>query len=252
MTQSLEQLYRLASLGRLMASVTHEINTPVASILSNNDALRRALEALRDVPLPAEAARKIEALRTLAQVDQVACERISGVIRTVKRLARGEDAERGAADVNELLRECLSLVQYEFRGRIEVETDFGELPAVECYPQLLSQVFLNLLINAGQAIEGEGRVKVSTLAEAGEVHIRISDTGRGIDPADRPKLFTPGFTTKPAGVGTGLGLAISKEAIERHGGAIDFENRPGGGATFHIRIPVGIPHGGQNPDSPHS
>ena len=244
MTEKLEALYRLASLGRMLACVTHEINTPVASILSNNDALRRALEALRDVPLPADAARKIETLRNLAEVDQAACERISGVIRTVKRLARGEDAERGTADVNELLRECLSLVQYEFRGRITVDTEFGQLPSVMCYPQLLSQVFLNLLINAGQAIEGEGRVNVSTHAEAGDVHIRIADTGCGIDPAHHSKLFTPGFTTKPAGVGTGLGLAISKEAVERHGGALDFESRPGSGTTFHIRIPAGIPHGG--------
>jgi two-component system, NtrC family, sensor kinase len=248
--EKLAELYRLASLGRLLACVAHEINTPVASILSNNDVMRRALEALRDVPLAAETARKIEALRTLADVDKAACERIKGLIRTVKRLARGKDAERGEADVNALLRECLTLVQYEFRSRIAVETDFGELPSVVCYPQLLSQVFLNLLINAGQAIEGEGRVVVGTLAEAGAVHIRISDTGRGIDPANRAKLFTPGFTTKPAGVGTGLGLAISKEAIEKHGGTIEFESRPGGGTTFHIRIPAGSSHGGQNPDSP--
>ena len=244
MTEKLEELYRLASLGRMLAYVTHEINTPVASILSNNDALRRALEALRDVPLPPDAARKIDAVRNLAEVDQAACERISGVIRTVKRLARGDDAERAAADINELLRESLSLVQYEYRGRITVETDFGELPRVECYPQLLSQVFVNLLINAGQAIEGEGRVAMRTYAAGDDVHVRISDTGRGIDPADQPRVFTPGFTTKPAGVGTGLGLAITKEAVERHGGSIDFESRPGSGTTFHLRIPAGTPHGG--------
>jgi signal transduction histidine kinase len=242
--EPLADLYRFAALGRMVASVVHEINTPVASILSNNEVARRALDKLKESPLPPQAEKAVETLRSLAAVDHVACERISGVIRTVKRLVRREDAARARADVNELVRDCLSLVEYEFRRRITVETDFGALPSVECYPHLLSQVILNLLVNAGQAIEGEGRIAVRTRAEGGDVHIWISDTGRGIDPADQPKLFTSGFTTKPPGVGTGLGLAISKESIEKHAGSIDFESRPGAGTTFHIRIPLEGSHGG--------
>lgn len=242
--ERLTELYRFAALGRMVASAVHEINTPVASILSNNEVMRRALDRLKESPLPPQAEQTVEALRSLAAVDHVACERISGVIRTVKRLVRREDAERARADVNELMRDCLALVQYEFRQRIIVETDFGPLPPVYCYPHLLSQVFLNLLVNAAQAIEGEGSIRVRTRCEAGGVHVWISDTGRGVDPADQPKLFTSGFTTKPPGVGTGLGLAISKESVEKHGGTIDFESRPGEGTTFHIRIPAEGAHGG--------
>lgn len=242
--ERLTELYRFAALGRMVASVVHEINTPVASILSNNEVMRRALDKLKESPLPPEAGKTVDALRSLAAVDHVACERISGVIRTVKRLVRREDAERARADVNELMRDCLALVHYEFRQRITVETDFGPVPDVECYPHLLSQVFLNLLVNAAQAIEGEGHIRVRTRSEAGTLHVWISDTGRGVDPADQPKLFTSGFTTKPPGAGTGLGLAISKESVEKHGGTIDFESRPGAGTTFHIGIPAESSHGG--------
>jgi signal transduction histidine kinase len=104
---------------------------------------------------------------------------------------------------------------------------------------MLSQVFLNILVNAGQAIDGPGKITVRTHAEGGTVHISIADTGRGIQPEDRPKIFAGGFTTKPVGVGTGLGLSLSKRIVEEtHGGSIDFESEVGVGTTFHIRIPV--------------
>jgi len=95
-------------------------------------------------------------------------------------------------------------------------------------------------VNAGQAIDGQGTVTVRTRAEGGFVHIAISDTGRGIRPEDRPKIFTSGFSTKPSGEGTGLGLAITRDiVVEAHGGAIDFESQPGAGTTFHVRVPTG-------------
>jgi two-component system NtrC family sensor kinase len=104
---------------------------------------------------------------------------------------------------------------------------------------MLDQVFLNLLVNAGQAIEGEGRVGVRTRLDGSEVCVSISDTGKGIAPEQQQKIFTQGFTTKPVGVGTGLGLAISREiVVEKHGGRIDFESEPGVGTTFHIHIPL--------------
>jgi signal transduction histidine kinase len=133
----------------------------------------------------------------------------------------------------------LKLTQGQFRGRITVETDFGELPPVECWAGMLGQVFLNILVNAGQAIDGPGRITVRTRAEGGTVHIAIADTGRGIQPEDRPKIFAGGFTTKAVGVGTGLGLSLSKKIVEEtHCGSIDFESEAGVGTTFHIRIPV--------------
>src|SRR5262249_15295779 len=112
-------------------------------------------------------------------------------------------------------------------------------PAVECYPQMLNQVFLNLVVNAGQAIEGEGRIMVKTRMEGGSVHIIIADTGRGMTLEQQTRVFEAGYTTKPVGEGTGLGLAIAKEIIEdRHGGTIGVRSRPGAGSTFDICIPI--------------
>lgn len=240
--QDNSELHRLASLGRMMAGVVHEIGTPVASLVSNNEVLLRGLDSLAGVDLPADIRHKVETLRSLVAVDKLACERLTALVRGVKRIARGNTAERSAADVNELLRDSLKLAHHEFK-RIAVETDFGELQPVICSPQSLGQVFLNLLVNAAQAIEGEGRITVRTRPAASGIDVWISDTGRGIDPAGQDKVFSSGFTTKPPGSGTGLGLAISKEIITRHGGQIDFESRPGAGTTFHIRIPAGHPSG---------
>jgi signal transduction histidine kinase len=236
---------KMAALGRLLAGVIHEINTPMGSISSNNQVLLRSLEAVKKAladPEPAALNRArdiLDTCLTLAAVDRTACERIIGLIRGVKTYSRSGDAELSQVDINEQLRIALKLMHVEFRRRIVVETDYGDLPPVECYAAMLDQVLLNLLVNAGQAIEGEGRVRVSTRLEGSEVRISISDTGRGITPELKHKIFNHGFTTKPVGVGTGLGLAISREiVVEKHGGRIDFESEPGAGTTFHIHIPL--------------
>lgn len=245
--RKLAESYKLASLGRLIAGIAHEMNTPIGSIRSNNAVVLRSLEALEQVlagclgtaaPEMAKVREILEVLHSLATVDKIACERISSVIPGLKAFARVEEADLRKVDLNEMLRSTVVLVHSGFRPRVSVETDFGDLPQVECYPQSLYQVFLNVLINAGQAIDGEGKVTVRTRLEGDRVHIAISDTGRGIPPEHAPHIFRRGFTTKPVGVGTGLGLAMSKQIVERHGGAIDFESQPGVGTTFHIRIPL--------------
>jgi signal transduction histidine kinase len=138
-----------------------------------------------------------------------------------------------------LLLDTLKLTQAEFARRITVETDFHDLPDLEGYPQMLGQVFLNLLVNAAQAIEGEGRIRIATRLEEGALRITIADTGRGMTLEDQARAFDPGFTTKPVGEGTGMGLAISREIVEvRHGGTIGVESQPGLGTAFYIRIPV--------------
>ena len=157
----------------MLAGIVHEINTPIGSIFSNNEVTLRSLEMLSGLleePQKSglEKARKIlETLHSLAGVDKIACERIGSVIRGLKTFARVDSSECRKVDLNENLRSTLKLTQAEFRrGRqITVETDFGELPEMECYPHMLNQVFLNLLVNAGQAIEGEGRITVRTRQE---------------------------------------------------------------------------------------
>ncbi|MFN7993218.1 MAG: ATP-binding protein [Bryobacteraceae bacterium] len=239
------EAHQMASIGRLLAGIVHEIKSPIGSIFSNNEVLSLSLNKLQELvsdgqPEALERARAIiETCRNLAAVDRIACQRIESVIRGLKTFARPADPDLRRVDLNENLRDTLKLTQAEFRRRITVETDFGNLPEVECYPQLLNQVFLNLLVNAGQAIEGEGTITVRTREEDGWVHIVIADNGRGMTPEQQKKVFASGFTTKPVGEGTGLGLAISREIVEeKHRGAITFESAPGAGTTFHVRIPV--------------
>jgi two-component system, NtrC family, sensor kinase len=239
------ELHQFAAIGRLLAGIVHEINTPIGSIFSNTEVILRSLDMVEPLladgrPESMEKARRIIATcQSLATVDRIACERIRSVIRGLKSISRVDDGEPHKVDLNEHLRDTLKLTQAEFRRRVTVETDFGELPEVECYPQMLNQVFLNLLVNAGQAIDGEGKITVRTRDEGGFVHVSIADTGRGMTPEQQHRAFDAGFTTKAVGEGTGMGLAISREIIEqKHGGKIAFESEPGRGTTFHIRIPV--------------
>jgi two-component system, NtrC family, sensor kinase len=239
------ELHQLASVGRLLTGIVHEINSPLGSVLCNNDVLERSLEMLGELladprPESVEKARRlVDTCRTLASVDRIACERIRSVIRGLKTYSRVDANELRRVDLNQQLQDTLKLTQAEFRRRIVVETEWGDLPEIECYPQLLNQVFLNLLVNAGQAIDGEGKVVVRTSLEGECAHISIADNGRGMTPAQQARAFQAGFTTKPLGEGTGLGLSIAKEIVEeKHGGTINFESEPGRGTTFHICIPI--------------
>jgi signal transduction histidine kinase len=249
--RKLVEAQKMVAVGRLMAGITHEIKTPIGSILSNNDVILRSLETLskllaaaleKNAPPPPKALDIVDTMKSLAQVDKIACERISGIIRSLKTFARVDEGSLRKADLHELIENTMKLSGCEFRRRVQVVTDFGDLPEVECYPQLLSQAFLNLLVNAGQAISGEGKITVQTRLEDGCARVSISDTGAGIRPEDRPRIFGAGFSTKPIGEGTGLGLAITREIlVDKHHGTIDFESEVGVGTTFHVRIPIDHP-----------
>lgn len=240
------ELHQMATLGRLSASLAHEINSPIGSVLSNNEVLRRSLERLSELlqhPEPTslkQAARVIETCRSLAEVDRMACERIRGLIRGIKSFGRADDGAPAAMDLNQELRETACLAMCQFNRRIDVTVELGELPEVVGYRQMLSQVFLNLFINAAQAIEGQGTITVRSAREGDAVHVSIADTGKGMTAEQKARVFQTGFTTKARGEGTGLGLAISREIVEeKHGGRMDFESEAGVGTTFHVRLPIG-------------
>ena len=245
------ELQRQATLGRLLAGVAHEVSAPVGAILSNRDVELRLLDRIEKAltePAPERAKEMVASCRELARVDQAAAERIHRLVRSVKVAARAAGPEPQSCKVNEIIESALDLAKTEFRSRVTVETDFGSVPEVECYPHLLSQAILNLVTNAGQAIEGTGKITAGTRMEGDSVHIWIADTGHGIRAEDQAKILKQSFTTKPVGIGTGLGLIIVQRIVaEDHGGTVGFESVWGRGTTFHIRIPLTVKKKGAEP-----
>jgi signal transduction histidine kinase len=155
-----------------------------------------------------------------------------------------DESQAKEADINEGIEATLKIVWNELKYKCAVNKSLKPLPRIRCYLGQLNQVFMNLLVNAAQAIPEKGEINIETETINGHIVIRISDTGSGIPPEIIPKLFDPFFTTKPAGKGTGLGLAISSGIIQKHNGTIDVESTIGKGTTFTIRLPLhGVPDG---------
>ncbi|MFQ5790618.1 MAG: sensor histidine kinase [Acidobacteriota bacterium] len=244
---ALVQSEKMASLGSLVAGVAHEINTPIGSINSNGDVMVRALEKMRKILDAAPSAvrdnpqlqRTLEVLESIGKVNQTACERIVKIVRSLRNFARLDEAERKKADLHEGLESTLTLVHHEIKNRIQVVRDYDEIPEIECCPNQLNQVFMNILVNASHAIEGHGTITISTRCNSRHVTVSITDSGSGIDPENLPRIFDPGFTTKGVGVGSGLGLAICYQIVRDHGGRIEVQPGPEGGTTFRVILPLG-------------
>jgi len=177
----------------------------------------------------------------IGKVNKTACERIVKIVRSLRNFARLDEAERKMADLHEGLESTLTLVHHETKNRIEVVRDFGDIPEIECFPDQLNQVFMNILVNAAHAIEGKGKITITTRSNAGSVILTFLDTGKGISPENLVKIFDPGFTTKGVGVGSGLGLAICYRIVKEHGGRIEVQSELGRGSTFTITLPVRAP-----------
>src|SRR5262245_55616886 len=244
------QSEKMASLGQLVAGIAHEINTPIGSINSNNDILIRSVSKMRDFfnceQCPAEVrenpgvVKLMGVLEEINQNNRIACDRIINIIRSLRNFARLDEAERKRVDIHEGLDSSLVLVHHQMKNRIELVKDYGVLPEIDCFPNQLNQVFMNLLVNATQAIPGRGTLTIKTLHLGSEVQIKISDTGVGIPRENMRKIFDPGFTTKGVGIGTGLGLSICYKIIQDHRGRIAVESEVGRGTTFTITLPVSI------------
>jgi signal transduction histidine kinase len=249
-TQSqLVQSEKMAALGDLVAGVAHEINTPLGAVSSNTDLVARAMtkakETLADPAQAAKAVTFLERAAGMVDVSREACRRINEIVRSLRNFARLDEAERKPADLHEGLESTLTLVAHLLKNRITVHRDYGQLPQVLCYANQLNQVFLNILVNAAQAIDGPGDITIRTRCvptpgPAGSAVVEISDTGCGIPPQFMNKIFDPGFTTKGVGVGTGLGLAICYRIVANHQGKIEVESTVGKGSTFRIILPAGM------------
>ena len=220
---------KMASLGQLVAGVAHEINTPVASIKSNNGILAKLIPQIQDKEIA-------DLMQEINQIDSEAIQRISNIVVSLKKFVRLDEAELQEADINKELDLTLELIRHETKNRIEIVKNYGTLPLIKCYPNMLNQVFTNILVNACQAIEGKGKITITTSYEAETMTVSIKDTGKGIPEDEISKIFTAGFTTKGVGVGTGLGLAISAKIIEKHNGKIIVNSEVGRGSEFIITI----------------
>ena len=217
---------KMASLGQLIAGVAHEINTPVAAIKSNNEILERMIKQISD--------EKLHMLfSNINSTDKDAIQRINQLVISLKKFVRLDEAELQEADINKELDLTINLIKHETKNRIDIIRNYGDIPTVKCYPNMLNQVFMNILMNACQAMENEGKITISTKYKPNRLEISIKDTGKGID--DTEKIFLAGYTTKSAG--TGLGLAISSKIISKHNGKIKVKSKPNQGSEFIITIP---------------
>lgn len=221
---------KMASLGQIIAGVAHEINTPLASINANNDLTKKLLDMYCEESL--------ETMKEINDIDKEAITRIKNIVLSLKKFVRLDEAELQEADINEELDLTLNLIRHETKHKINIIKDYSPLPLTKCYPNMLNQVFMNLLMNAVQSIEGKGDITITTKNELNNLIISIKDTGAGIDEAIKDKIFNTGFTTKKSMLGTGLGLSISKEIIQKHNGRIDFRSKKGAGSEFIITIPA--------------
>ena len=177
----------------------------------------------------------------LNSIDIEAVQRISNIVKSLKRFVRLDEAEFQEADINKELDLTLKLMAHELKNNISVEKNYGVIPSILCSVNMLNQVFMNLLINASHSINESGNagvIKISTSIENSNLVVKISDNGIGMDSETQNKIFNVGFTTKKIGIGTGLGLSISKKIVELHKGNISFTSKKGIGTEFIVSIPV--------------
>jgi two-component system, NtrC family, sensor kinase len=227
---------RLASIGRLSASVGHELNNPLAYVLGNVEMMSRVLARATDLP-----AGFTERFAGHLGMVREGAERMRDVVHDLTTLARAEGGDRVAVDVQHILEVALHMAEPELRGRAKVVTDYRETALVTATEALLGQVFLNLLLNAAQAIPpgepAKNEVCITLRNVAGRAEVEVADTGAGVSPADLDRIFEPFFTTKE-GSGGGLGLSISHQIVTGLGGTLQAANRPGRGMVFCVTLPA--------------
>ena len=266
--RQLLQADRMSSIGQLAAGVAHEINNPIGYIQSNLGTLAEyvtslfrlfsahesALRYLRTVQ--PERLMQIEEIRQqidfeflakdlplLLAESQEGITRVRKIVQDLREFSRAGHTEAWVfADIHAGLESTINIVWNDLKYKVELMKHYGEIPAIECLPSQLNQVFMNILVNAGHAIEEHGQITIATRADEQMVYVEISDTGKGIAEEHLERIFEPFFTTKPIGKGTGLGLSISYGIVRKHGGEIDVRSEVGIGTTFLIKLPLRQSH----------
>lgn len=239
---------KMASLGNLVAGVAHEMNTPLGAVANTHQTIVRAaekLEAALEDPNP-ETRRKVvrTAARVISDANQAlsaSIERITGIVKSLRNFARLDEAEFQMADINEGLGDTLTLLQPQIRDGIRIIREFGALDPVYCSPGRLNQVFMSLLENASEAIEGDGEIRIQTTLDGDTVTVAIRDTGRGIPPDRLEHLYDFGFSTGDARVKIGFGLSTANAIVQEHGGTLEFDSAVGRGTEVTVRLPLRAP-----------
>jgi len=243
---------RLAAVGELAAGVAHEINNPLAYVRSNLSLLthhwteirsaRNAIDA--GIPSADHNQAKISLAELLDEGDELLAESLEGVdrassiVQDIKGFAHAGSENRETVDLNPLLESVLRIAAPQLNPGVRLDTNFSPLPLIQCAPQQIKQVFLNLILNSSQAIRDEGFILVESENVGEWVIIRVLDSGEGIAADVIDRVFDPFFTTKPVGEGTGLGLAISQQILHAHGAEIHVASAPGAGTTFSVLLPI--------------
>lgn len=247
---------KMSVIGQFVAGIAHEVNTPLGSMISNNSTLNQCLsrietdlkqleEHLNGQPLPRNLeAKRLAMMKNLLDVNQLAGERITDIVKNLRNFARLDESDIKMANLHEGLDSTLLLMRSSMPAHLTIEKHYApNLPEVECYPALLNQVFMNLMVNAVHATQDNAKPVLTletSVVEGYEslAQVTIADNGTGIPAEKLEKIFESGFTTKAAGIGTGLGLALCKRIVEKHYGRIEVASTVGQGSLFRVILPL--------------
>lgn len=270
------QSEKMASLGQMVAGVAHEINTPLAYCHSNIEVvreqlpeimmllkefgktpnlfnalgaeqkfLREQLSATQNLIIALEEEGILEEMVVLLDGSLSGLDQISDMVKSLKDFSRLDQRKVENSDLNKNLDSVLVIANNVLKGKVEIIKNYGDIPLISCSPSQLNQVFLNLIVNAAQAIEDHGTITLETFAEDHVVHVVVEDNGKGIPGDVLPRIFDPFFTTKEIGKGTGLGLSIAYKIVQQHGGHIKVKSEVNKGTQFTVSIPIGCPTSSQ-------
>jgi two-component system NtrC family sensor kinase len=240
----LVQSAKMASLGELVAGIAHEINNPLAFVLSHLDTARRCVGPIESASNPSatDGARPHwEKMKSRLGEMHLGLNRIRDLVVKLRTFSRVDGDERGIANVKECVDSVLTILGNRLRDRVNVECEFEEPESIECFPGLLNQAIMNLVANSADAIDGEGKISISGRAVEGRYVLVVADSGSGIPVEVLPRIFEPFFTTKGVGKGTGLGLSITYSIVAKHGGTIRVDCPLEGGTTMTMSLPLVAP-----------
>src|SRR5450830_251973 len=263
MGNQLQQSEKMAAIGQLAAGVAHEINNPIGFVNSNLGTLQRYIADLFKVIAnyeQAEAELTPQTRTNLAEIKRKldlnylredsesllaeslgGMQRVKRIVQDLREFAHVDETDKQWANLEKGMDSTLNVVWNELKYKADVVKEYAGIADIKCIPSQINQVFMNLLINAVQAIEQHGRITIRTGQEGDNVWLEVQDTGQGIKPENLSRLFDPFFTTKPVGMGTGLGLSLSYGIVNKHHGRIEVHSQVGKGSSFRVCLPITQP-----------